>query len=67
MSDDYDQYEMDDDEPGCWYEDPWQDCGLDDKGYCSMSGSEHCDFSCPYRDSELFRGSSAWLKKHKKG
>lgn len=45
--------------------DSWEDeCGLGDDGQCSMAGTEHCDFSCPNRDSEDFCGSAAWIKKH---
>lgn len=40
------------------------DCGLGRDGQCSMAGTEHCDFECPNRDSELFCGSTAWNKKH---
>lgn len=40
------------------------ECGLAGDGQCSMAGTEHCDFVCPYRDSEDFCGSKAWRKKH---
>jgi hypothetical protein len=40
------------------------DCGLMADGQCTMAGSEDCDFSCPNRDSELFAGSKAWMKKY---
>ena len=43
-----------------------QACGLYTNGQCSMAGTEHCDFECPWRDSEDFAGSGAWLKKHNK-
>lgn len=42
------------------------DCGLMRDGQCTKAGSEECDFSCPNRDSELFAGSAAWVKKHQK-
>lgn len=41
-----------------------QECHLNDDGQCGLAGTEHCDFECPYRDSELFAGSEAWHKKH---
>lgn len=47
-------------------EDPWEGCGLGDDGQCSMAGSEHCDFSCPMRDSEFFAGGKEWKAKHKR-
>ena len=46
--------------------DPADECALMGDGYCGLAGSEWCDFECPYRDSELFRGSAAWLAKHTK-
>lgn len=50
-----------DDEP----DDEWgDDCGLMHNGQCSMAGTEHCDFECPSRESELFCGSAAWNRKH---
>jgi hypothetical protein len=55
-----DDYDEDD---GGWLE---QECGLMHDGQCSLAGSEHCDFVCPYRDSEDFAGSAAWHKKHDK-
>lgn len=47
-------------------EDFWleQECGLMHDGQCAMAGAEHCDFTCPWRDSEDFAGSAAWIKKH---
>lgn len=52
------EYDIGDDED-------WLDeCGLMADGQCAMAGTEHCDFSCPNRDSEDFCGSKAWLKKH---
>lgn len=39
------------------------DCGLDPEGYCSQAGTEHCDFCCPFRSSQDFRGSAAWYRK----
>ena len=41
------------------------DCMLMDDGQCMAAGSEWCEFECPYRDSELFAGSKAWIEKHK--
>ena len=62
---------IDDDDP--WRDelpdedgDDFDDCGLMPNGLCSMAGSEHCDFSCPHRDSDLFRGSAAWRAKFKR-
>lgn len=49
-----------DDEDG----DDWDECGLMHDGQCSMAGSEHCDFCCPNRMSDMFCGSPAWLRKH---
>lgn len=46
--------------------DDWEDCGLMPDGQCSMAGSEHCDFTCPNRDSDMFVGSKAWREKHKR-
>lgn len=48
-------------------EDDWADttafdCGLRADGQCSQAGSEHCDFECPNRNSDLFAGSAAWCK-----
>lgn len=60
--DDYFSDELDEsDEEYDWLE---QECGLMADGQCGMAGTEHCDFSCPYRDSEDFAGSAAWDKKH---
>lgn len=39
-----------------------EDCGLMPDGQCLNAGTEHCDFSCPNRDSEDFAGSKAWMK-----
>ena len=56
--DDYDgDYEPDDLE-----DDDFEDCGLMPDGQCAMAGTEHCDFCCPNRNSELFAGSKAWMK-----
>lgn len=57
LDDFYDEYD-DEDEL-----DREHDCGLMDDGQCMLSGTEWCDFECPFRDSELFAGSAAWLKK----
>jgi hypothetical protein len=40
------------------------ECMLGHDGQCGLAGSEHCDFVCPYRDSEDFAGSAAWCQKH---
>lgn len=42
------------------------DCGLMSNGQCSQAGTEHCDFCCPNRNSDLFVGSAAWRAKHEK-
>lgn len=55
--------DIDDGDEFDWLE---QECGLADDGQCAMAGTEHCDFTCPYRDSEDFAGSEAWNKKHAK-
>ena len=47
-------------------DDPFDECGLMRDGQCSMAGTEHCDFECPNRESELFCGSAAWQRKHAK-
>lgn len=51
-----------DDEHDAWE----QECGLGRDGQCSLAGSEHCDFCCPNRNSDLFVGSAAWRAKHEK-
>ena len=55
------------DEPSLWEcyepEDDGDECGLGDDGQCALAGTEHCDFCCPYRDSDLFAGSAAWNRK----
>ena len=43
-----------------------QDCGLMSDGQCLQAGTEHCDFGCPNRMSDLFVGSPAWRKKHQR-
>lgn len=40
--DDYDEPEIDDDEAFLSFE-----CGMMADGYCSMAGSEECDWECP--------------------
>ncbi len=42
------------------------DCHLMRDGQCMKAGSEECDFECPWRMSEFFAGSPAWIKKHTK-
>ena len=60
--------DYDDDHIGFQSDDdlPEDDCGLMHDGQCTMAGSEHCDFSCPNRNSELFVGSRAWREKHRR-
>jgi hypothetical protein len=49
-------YDDDDDDEGDFYgdddgdEDASFDCGMDIHGDCGKSGSEECDFECPYRN-----------------
>jgi len=40
------------------------ECGLGRDGLCSQAGTEHCDFECPNRNSDMFAGSQAWKQKH---
>ena len=61
---DEDDYFFDDDGELSPLEEAEQDCGLRHDGQCSLAGSEHCDFVCPFRDSEDFAGSAAWIAKH---
>lgn len=46
--DEYEEWLEDDDEP-----DPIQEamdnCGQDADGLCTLAGTEHCDFECPFR------------------
>lgn len=63
------QYVYDDDfedDDGSSDECDWleMECGLMHDGQCAMAGTEHCDFTCPNRDSEDFCGSAPWIKKH---
>jgi hypothetical protein len=52
-------YDDDDD----YYDDEEDfDCHLMDNGQCMAAGSEDCDWNCPYRDSEHFAGSKAWMR-----
>ena len=45
MSEDYyEDYETDP------IEEAMEECGLTDEGYCTLAGTEHCDFDCPFRD-----------------
>lgn len=60
MFDDDEQQFADDDDYGD------DDCGLRADGQCSQAGTEHCDFMCPNRNSDLFVGSAAWRAKHEK-
>lgn len=55
-----------DDEHDCAGDDELEfQCGLRSDGQCSQAGTEHCDFECPNRNSDLFAGSAAWYEKHK--
>lgn len=40
MNDEYDEYRE---------EELRELCGMTIEGYCSLVGTEHCDFDCPYR------------------
>lgn len=60
---DFDDEPYDDDE---YDDDETDDCGLGLDGQCSSAGTEHCDFSCRNRDSELFVGSAAWERKQRR-
>jgi hypothetical protein len=54
-----------DDEHDVAGDDEWEmSCGLMRGGMCSQAGTEHCDFECPNRHSELFVGSAAWLRRY---
>lgn len=55
-----------DDDPRDWDEEDGddEDCGLMPDGQCLKAGSEECDWECSMRESSLFVGSRAWLKKH---
>ncbi len=57
----FDDFDDDDDDENDWE----AECGLALDGQCSQAGTEHCDFCCPNRTSELFSGSAAWYEKHK--
>lgn len=37
-----------------YWEEKMQDCGQDNEGFCSLLGTEYCDFECPFRD-DLFK------------
>ena len=28
------------------------ECGEDSQGYCSLAGTEYCEFECPFRDMD---------------
>lgn len=38
---------FDDDEYADDDDDLYEDCGMMADGYCTMAGSEHCDWDCP--------------------
>lgn len=42
------------------------ECGLGGDGQCMLAGTEHCDFECPFRNSEDFAGSAAWAALHRR-
>lgn len=42
-----DDYDNDPDEDE--HEEALLNCGLDEEGFCSLAGTEHCDFECPFR------------------
>lgn len=42
LSEDYGSDEEDE------FEQAMQDCGKTDEGFCTMAGSEYCDFRCPF-------------------
>ena len=52
-ADDADWPEPDDEDEA----DPWDEaemrCGEMAVGGCSLAGTEHCDFRCPFRDSMI--------------
>jgi hypothetical protein len=56
---DDDDYELDP------MEEAEMNCGLGPDGQCSQAATEHCDFMCPFRNSEHFAGSAAWRAKRK--
>ena len=31
-------------------EDALDECGMTAEGCCTLAGTEHCDFECPFRD-----------------
>ena len=75
MSKPWPKYPIDDsildDEHDAASDDEWEiewenECGLARDGQCSQAGTEHCDFECPNRNSDLFVGSAAWHAKRKK-
>lgn len=54
MMDDYDDDLDDDFDDECEY-DPLDECGLLPAhlgGGCTLAGTEHCDFDCPFRDMD---------------
>lgn len=56
-----------DDENDVAGDDEWEmECGLARNGQCSQAGTEHCDFECPNRNSELFAGSAAWHERRRR-
>jgi hypothetical protein len=61
--------DYEDDDPRDWDEEDGDDfdCHLRPDGQCGAAGSEMCDWECPLRESELFVGSDAWLRKHGAG
>lgn len=55
--DDYDEDDISDDEV---LEHAMADCGQMGNGYCSMAGSEYCDWSCPLSNPHRMKD----LKEH---
>lgn len=48
-----DDFERDDAEAADEFEEAVEECGLLPKhlgGGCTLAGTEHCDFDCPFRD-----------------
>lgn len=46
--DDYDFEDCDGPSEIDEYEEALMNCGLDRQGFCSMAGSEYCDWDCPF-------------------
>lgn len=48
--DEFDDEEWDQDDGEIDLEPSLDDCGMGEDGFCSLAGTEHCDFECPFRD-----------------